>query len=1056
MYKIKVNLWRANLADACSRRGSRPVARAGSNRSSKALKMFRLNTPVLLRRATALALAVTLCALPVSAGVRIVGTQGLTMTGADGIYYDRVSGLTMTGADGLLTFQVNGIFNTTADGLTMTGADGNNVATVDGVTYTGANSYTATHADGLTMTGADGLTMTGADGLTMTGADGTTWQVASVTFRQPQGLTMTGADGLTMTGADGLTTTGADGLTMTGADGLTMTGADGVRVNTASQVVATKTDGTIFYAPVNGLTMTGADGLTMTGADNVVMQGVDGLTMTGADGLTMLAADGLTMIEPVGLTMTGADMITNADGFSENTGLSGVDPELALLLDRATDDSSINAAIVYHQPVTDADIEALKAIGIRGGTRFQKLPAVVVSATPCQIEKLSKLSTIRYISANRTLQWNADNSRAQTGLLRMRQDADIQRLRGSGTFQGSGVTVALLDTGLDSGHADIAGRVLKNVKLADLQGANPVDFLAPVNVEALTDTDQASGHGTFVGGIIAGNGAAAGGKYTGYAPKAKLVGLSAGDATLFNVLAGFDYLLAHPELGVRVVNCSFSANIPYSEDDPVNVATRMLYARGTNVVFSAGNAGPGMGSLNPYAAAPWVISVGALDERGRLAEYSSRGEFGSRNFRPTLAAPGTNVVSLRASGTNLTGTTALKTDAQGLSTAELPYYTTASGTSFSAPEVAGTIALMLEADPSLTPARVRDILQRTATPLPPYYQHEVGAGALNTHAAVLQCAFPERQIGLFRAVMNRGQVRFVKDPTQIFKGTVFPGGGAEAWLSVPADAVFASTDVAWGPFTTTNDLALVTFDPAGGKAGESNYLNLPGLTGKRERTVTDIPVAGNWRARVTHTLSAVATPQDFAGVFETAHVEFAPTADLAGLDAATLKNIRSALRSLAMWPDADGLFRPGAAVSRAELAEAMIVSARVPQYVPNTPSFLDVSDTPTMNFAEGARTLFYDAPRGGSFRPDERATRLTAAVVLVRAAGLGAVAESRQGALLTYADAASIPSELRGYVQVAVEQGLISTAGTQFNPTGALTRAELARGVARILDLNIK
>ncbi len=196
--------------------------------------------------------------------------------------------------------------------------------------------------------------------------------------------------------------------------------------------------------------------------------------------------------------------------------------------------------------------------------------------------------------------------------------------------------------------------MLRNVKLADLQGANLLEFLPPANVEQLPDTDQLSGHGTFVGGIIAGSGARSGGKYAGYAPKAKLVGLSAGDYSLFNVLAGFDYILSHPELNVRVVNCSFSANTTYNEHDPVNVATRMLYERGVNVVFSAGNAGPGLHTLNPYAAAPWVISVGALDERGRLANYSARGDFGSRSFRPTLSAPGTNIVSLRASGTNLT------------------------------------------------------------------------------------------------------------------------------------------------------------------------------------------------------------------------------------------------------------------------------------------------------------------------------------------------------------------------------------------------------------------
>jgi serine protease AprX len=984
-----------------------------------------------LRRAVALALVVALCSLPAHAGLIIHGTQGLSLTGADGIYYDNVSGLSLTGADAL-TYQVNGITGTSqTSGLSLTGADGN-VATVDGVSYTGANSYVATHADGLSLTGADGLSLTGADGLSLTGADGTTWRAASIIIRQPQGLSLTGADGLSLTGADGLPQTVSNGLSLTGADGMTIYGAQTVRVDSASKVVVTRLDGTVFYAPVNSLLIVGADGLSLTGADNIQMWGVTGFSQTGVDALAVLAAQ-----SPAG-----------------DVGLMSFDPDLAKRLDEMTDDSNVNAAVVYHRAVTDSDIATLKALGISGGTRFRTLPVVVVTASKEKLVAVSELDAVRYITDDRTLQWTADNSRAQTGLLRMRQDSDLQRLRGVNSLQGNGVVVAVLDTGLDSTHPDISKSVLRNVKLADLQGANLVEFLPPANVEKLPDTDQLSGHGTFVGGIIAGTGASSGGKYAGYAPKAKLVGLSAGDHSLFNVLAGFDYILSHPELNVRVVNCSFSANTTYDENDPVNVATRMLYDRGVNVVFSAGNAGPGMHTLNPYAAAPWVISVGALDERGRLAEYSARGDFGSRTFRPTLSAPGTSIVSLRASGTNLTGTTGLPADVKGLSAAEIPYYTTASGTSFSAPAVAGTVALLLEADPALSPARIRDILQRTATPMPPYYQHEVGAGALNTHAAALQSAFPARQIGLFRAVMNRGQVRFVKEPTQKFSGTVMPGGAVEVSLRVPADAVFAATDVAWGPLVTTNDLGLITLNPWGQIAGQSNYLNLPGLTGRHERTLAPVPSEGTWRARVTHTLAAVATPQEFAGTFETARAEYAPMPDLAGLDAFTVDNIRRSVASLAMWPYADGLFRPSAIVSRAELAEAMVVGARVPQYVPNTPSFVDVQDTTTMNFAEGAQPLFPDAVRGGAFRPDDPATRLVAAVVLVRAAGLRAEADSKAGVFLHYTDAASIPYELRGYVQVAIHYGLM-TSPQQFNPAGTITRAELARGVSAILQMNM-
>ena len=1048
MYKLTVHIGRTSLANG-SRRSARLMPSANVNDSPKALKMFHSIVPTRLRQAAALTIALLLCALPASAGIRVQGTQGLTMTGTDGIYFDNTSGLTMTGTDKFLTFGVNGIFigsstqgltMTGTDGLTMTGTDGQKIVTVDGVSYTGANNYTATRADGLTMTGADGLTMTGTDGLTMTGTDGTVWQVNSIVFRQPMGITLTDANGLTMTGTDGLTMTGTDGLTMTGTDGLTTLGVGSVHVDSAGQVVVTKTDGTVVNAPTNGLTMTGTDTLAMTGAWGITASGVQGLVMTAADGLPP----------------------TPADGVAQRTGLLSLDAELALKLDAITDDSNVNAVVVYHHPITDADIADLQSIGVRGGTRYRALPMVVITASKCQIDRIGDLPNVRTIYGARTLQWSLDTSQVQNQLSqiqsrvsRVRVDADLQNLTGGSAPDGSGVTVALIDTGVDSTHPDITGRVVRNVKLADLQGASVAGFNPPANVEGLSDTDQLSGHGTFVSGVIAGSGASSSGKYAGYAPKARVVSLSAGDASLLNVLAGFDYLLTHPELSVRAVNCSFSANTAYDDNDPVNVATRMLVERGVNVVFSAGNSGPGMRTLNPYAAAPWVISVGALDARGRLADFSSRGDFGSRNFRPTLVAPGTNVVSLRASGTNLTGTTNAPNDAQQLSSTEAAYYTTASGTSFSAPQVAGTIALMLQANPNLTTAEVRDILQRTATPLPPYYQHEVGAGALNAHAAVLQAAFPQRQIGLFRAVLNRGQVQFVKDPTQVFEGTVYPGGACDIRLSVPANAVFASTDIAWGPFTSVNDLALYAYDPAGKKVTESNFLNLPGLTGKRERTLVDLPAQGQWRARITHTLSASATAQTFKGVFETAHIEYAPMPDLAGLDAQTVDYIRQAVRALAMSPDAGGYFRPTAAATRGELAAALIAGARVPQYIPQTPSFIDVSDSTTLDFVESTQSLFPDVYRGGTFRPDDSVTRLVAAIVLVRAAGLQQEAESKAGAILPYTDAQTIPSNMRGYVKVATDKGLM-TAEQQFNPDAPLTRADLARAIAAIVQMNVQ
>ncbi|HUQ33138.1 MAG TPA: S8 family serine peptidase, partial [Pyrinomonadaceae bacterium] len=827
-----------------------------------------------IRKVLALALAVVLGAWPVVGGVLVRGTEGITMTGADGVSYENLNGITMTGADGLLGLKANGItLPVVTDGITMTGADG--------VTYTGINAVNAASADGITMTGADGITMTGADGITMTGADGVTYVVNSVIVRQADGITMTGADGITMTGADGLRMLGLDGITMTGADGITMTGADGITMTGADTVLAITGAGGVFNVNPNGITMTGADGITMTGAD--------GITMTGADGLK---------------TMTDTDDVAA-------TGLQGLDPELALLLNRATDDSNINAVVTFHQYPTDADLASMRSIGITGGTRFRKLPMVIFSASRAQIVKLSQLPSVRSIWGNRTLQWNAEQTSALTGTSRVYADADLTLKNLGLPVSGRGVTVAVLDTGLDGTHADVEGRVTRNIKLADLQGLSPLGFQYPANIEGLKNTDLLAGHGTFVGGIIAGNGARSSGRYKGVAPGANLVGLSAGDPSLLFVLAGFDYLLTQGSaLRVRVVNCSFSANTVFDMNDPVNVATKMLTDQNVNVVFSAGNTGPGADSLNPYALAPWVISAGSTDARGHLAQFSSRGSFGHTSRRPTLVAPGVDMISLRAQGLNQNGLNGLSTgsDTRLLSITDLPFYTAGSGTSFSAPVVAGTIALMLEANPNLEPAQVRDILQRTATPLPSNFAHEVGAGLLNAHAAVVESAFPARRMGVWRATLNRGQVRFIKNAPLEFRGTVLPGLISTTGLAIPTDTITASVRISWGPLLTVNDLGMKVYDDGGVLRSHVNMLNLPGLTGRSEGTELNSPVPGTWRVQVFNTLGIVGTPQPFIGRVDVERVEYAPLLDIGGLSPAVQNDIRQNIRSFVMMPVGNRFF----------------------------------------------------------------------------------------------------------------------------------------------------
>jgi serine protease AprX len=995
------------------------------------------------RRLIALTLVVVSTSVPALAGLTIIGSNGITASGADGVNYQNTNGITVSGADSVLAFTPNGITASGADGITASGADG--------ITASGADGITASGADATTITRADGITASGADGITISGADGQTYQADSIIIRNPAGITASGADNVIATGANGITASGADTRNIAHADGITASGADStLTINQADGITASGADGIAFSITPNAITIRGVSGITASGADGITISGADSFVQTGTNAL-----------------------IAALNAAESQTGLQSVDPELAGLLNRLADDSNVDAVITYHHVPTDADIAALQNLGVLGGTRYRALPMVAITATKAQIRAISYLPAVRSIYGNRTFQWNLEPAaRTLTGVERVHHDADLTRTNRGLPVSGRGVTVAVLDTGVDGTHGDLSGRVVQNIKLADTQSLG-VGFNYPIAASTLPNTDQLYGHGTFVAGVIAGNGAQSGGKYAGVAPNANILGLSAGDASLLFVLSGFDYLLANgASFNVRVVNCSFSANTVFDVNDPVNIATRMLTDSGVSVVFSAGNTGPGSDTLNPYSVAPWVISTGATDNQGRLADFSSRGDFGSPLFRPTLVAPGVNTVSLRAS-TLATVTTIdglLANDTQ-LSPSEIPYYTTGKGTSFSAPQVAGVIALMLEANPQLAPAQIRDILQRTATPLPPYYAYEVGAGMLNAEAAVLEAAFSQRHFGAWRGTAYQNQVQFTTN-TQQFSGTVAPGASNDSFVAIPAGALLASVQMAWGDLQNPLNLTLSILDPQGSSQAITNVANAPGLTGRRQRARLNAPGAGTWHARVQNIApagyaqtstpqlvtptTAQTTSQAYSGVIQVTNARYAPLADLGALDSSSVSELYQNFRALALAPIGQK-FRPGFGVSRADLAAALVLGGRVPQYLPAQSSYPDVRDRATVLFVESAQSapsgaLFPSITAGGSFQPDATVDRLTAVVALVRAAGLRQQAESGVFTL-AYTDAGLIPSSLRGYVAVAVQNGLIKTSNVSFNPQGAFTRLDLSHALARMATL---
>jgi hypothetical protein len=324
---------------------------------------------------------------------------------------------------------------------------------------------------------------------------------------------------------------------------------------------------------------------------------------------------------------------------------------------------------------------------------------------------------------------------------------------------------------------------------------------------------------------------------------------------------------------------------------------------------------------------------------------------------------------------------------------------------------------------------------------------------LNVHAAVLEAAFPSRRIGSWRGTLDRGQVEFFSDDPIKFSGTVQPGSAAVTSVTIPAGALAASTQISWGPLWSTNDLGLSVYDQSGALRGQSNTLNLPGLNGKRERVSLTAPAAGALGISVRNTLGLLGTPQQYYGVLEIARARYAPMNDVDVLNPSLHDDIYQSLRTFTMWP-IGSRFRADFGVSRADLATAMVLGARVPQYLPGHPTYSDVTNASTMLFVESVQAsptgaLFIDVNNGGPFKPNESVTRLTAAVALVRAAGLRSDAEAKAGIPLPFLDSSGIPSELRGYVSVAVSNGLLQGDIT-FRPNGPLTRGDLAHALVVI------
>jgi serine protease AprX len=430
-------------------------------------------------------------------------------------------------------------------------------------------------------------------------------------------------------------------------------------------------------------------------------------------------------------------------------------------------------ALVHAGDVGAAE-DAVRGVGLPTIDRFERVGVAVTVGTPAQLEAAAARPGVTRVELDRPLDLALDTSNKATrgdealhgfsvtttsnvtqgpgrGGRGHPRTQTVTTTETSAPVDGSGVSIAIIDSGVDGTHpffkdADGNSKVVRNLKFAcplgvliTLEGpctGDTGDAIDELFVDVPTndsDTGSLGGHGTHVSGIAGGGyGTMSDGRALhGAAPGAKLVGLSVG-ATLsvYGGAAGMNWVLEHHAAPcgdgvdpkacppIKVINNSWGAGgSPYDATDVEAQLQDQLVAEGVTVVWAAGNDGGDGTTLEIYGPAqsptPGVLSVANYDDEdsgtrdGALDSSSSRGLESDPTTWPDLAAPGATIDSSCRPYLPVCYGNASTGDGNQL-------FYTLGGTSMAAPHIAGIVAQLLQADPTLTPAQIEDVLEDTA------------------------------------------------------------------------------------------------------------------------------------------------------------------------------------------------------------------------------------------------------------------------------------------------------------------------------------------------------
>jgi len=392
--------------------------------------------------------------------------------------------------------------------------------------------------------------------------------------------------------------------------------------------------------------------------------------------------------------------------------------------------------VTTERPAGESDLNVARSAGAVVRRRYSELNGYAADVPAGTIRNLARARGVSRVSYDQEVRSLNDLNFVTIG-------ADVAG-RAYG-LDGSGVTVAVLDSGI-APHPDLGGRLLTEVEVV---GGEPgfADYY---------------GHGTHVAGIIAGDGSSSSEgssfrKLNGVAPGARLVSVRVlgadGSGAVSDVLAGIDWVISNKDLyEIRVLNISLGHPIDESYlTDPLCQAVERAWSAGIVVVVSAGNGGQlGYGTVGSPGDDPFVITVGASDNAGTasraddlLSSFSSRGPTYLDHFvKPDLLAPGAGTISLRATGSTLdTAHPELRVKVgefrdDPASAEQDSEYFRMSGTSMATPVVSGMVAIMIQADRSITPDTVKMRLMKSAEKRPEYDIFSEGAGLADLPSAM--------------------------------------------------------------------------------------------------------------------------------------------------------------------------------------------------------------------------------------------------------------------------------------------------------------------------------